>query len=502
MAKAKNHLKFRQDFNIGHLETTVAEEDPNLSMYYVSAETFVARALDREDKASVFIGPKGVGKSAVLQMVRCDQRASGNAARIIEVKPDDLAFNALVNVDRTSPILSTAKKNQFLFTALWNYVLCTEVLRNEATPSSTVGMLLQSIFGERHKKEQSQLLKLAESDGRPTTMTDKMLALVDAVHLEGGAGGFEGKASVELREPASSKNAGDLKLLQLINNVAKALPTKINHEYFILIDDLDLHWTGSELQNAFLGALFFSIRRLSADRKIKFVVSLRRNIYREVHLEERDKFSSYVVRVSWARDSVKRMIQRRLAFVFNTSESQIWGGMFESGAFDQIWNHTDGMPREAIRLVAHCILAAKTDSATSVGASHLSEGLLSFSEDRLDELGSLHQHEYPELAILFRQFRGRRKEFDLETIQESCFALTELSLPPEQCDRLSWATNGFEYPLSVARVLLRIGFLLLKDGRSAIAKPASEEDILLLDKTRWFSVHAMYQFGLGLDGAE
>lgn len=501
MAKLKkNYLKFKDGFNVGHLATTIAEEDSNLPMYYVSNETYVRRALDREDKVSVFVGPKGVGKSAILEMVRCDQRANGNEARLIEIKPDDLAFNTLVNLERKTPLLTVASKNKFLFTALWNFVLCTEVLKYESTPTNSVSVVLQKMFGERHKKEQSELLKLATKGGS-STMTDKMLSLINAVQIEVEAAGVTGSAKIEAREPKEA-HGGDLKLLQLVNSVAKALPQNIGREYFILIDDLDLHWTGSELQNAFLGSLFFSIRKLSADRRIKFVVSLRRNIYREIHLEERDKFADFVETVEWSRDVVKRMVQRRITFLLNNvAESQIWGGLFdESDAFDKLWRHTDGMPREVIRLVAHCIRAATTDGAVSVTDEHLTRGLLSFSEDRLDDLANLFQFEYPELSVLFRQFKGGRKEFDIEAIMEACFRVAELPLPAERTPAVSWITNGVDDPLSVSRVLLRIGFLLLKDGRSAPPRSATEEDILMMDNTRWFAIHTMYHFGLGLDG--
>ena len=67
---------------------------------------------------------------------------------------------------------------------------------------------------------------------------------------------------------------------------------------------------------------------------------------------------------------------------------------------------------------------------------------------------------------------------------------------------LRWATCGFEDPVALARCLLRVGFLLLKSGRSGSPAVPSEEDIELVDTTKWFAIHPMYHAGLGLDGYE
>jgi len=105
--KRKATLPFRSGFGIGDLEKTVAERDDLLVNYYVGQEKYVSRALNRDDEAAVFIGPKGIGKSAILQMVRLDQIASGNSSRIIEIAPDDLAFNALVNIGDRATVRCT-----------------------------------------------------------------------------------------------------------------------------------------------------------------------------------------------------------------------------------------------------------------------------------------------------------------------------------------------------------------------------------------------------------
>mgnify|MGYP003666342872 CR=1 FL=1 len=492
-------LKFRDGFAFADIDASVAEEDANLAQYYVAKERFVDRAVNREDNASVFIGPKGVGKSAILEMVRSHAAATGNESRLIEIAPDDLAFNALVNIESRTPLLQSASQSQWLFTSLWDFVLCAEILHREKRTYNAIERIVTAIVKDRDQRQRDKLLALTLDDsGKQLSLTDKMLALVDAIEMEGGYENASLKARVEIRDP--QERSDDLRLLQLIANVAKQLPRSIEHDYFVLIDDLDLHWQGTPLQNAFLAAMFLSIRKMSRESTIKFVASLRKNIYREVTLEERDKFAPYVCEVSWSRDDIKRMSEKRMSFALNVAERSVWGRLFPESAFDFIWDNTDGMPREVLRLTVMCVEQAIRNGESSVSPDSINLATRLFSESRRDELASLHQFRYPNLGLVLRQFLGQRKEFDASALQEVGMKITDLVERNQALADLDWATAGFEDPVSLGRPLLDAGFLMIKDGRSAVARLPSDDDIQLLDCSKWYSIHPMYHAGLGLDG--
>ena len=91
----------------------VAESDGLLSQYYIGHERYLKRALDVLDPAVFYVGPKGAGKSAVLQMVRLDR--SADLDRLIDIQPDDLALSTINTVEATSPIVGDASKNQYIF---------------------------------------------------------------------------------------------------------------------------------------------------------------------------------------------------------------------------------------------------------------------------------------------------------------------------------------------------------------------------------------------------
>src|SRR5215831_11708915 len=92
----RNYLRPKAGKNVNNFGRIVGEQDLELQEYYVAPERYVDRAMDFNDPAVFFLGPKGAGKSAILQMVRLN-RAS-DAGRLINISPDDLAFSALANV--------------------------------------------------------------------------------------------------------------------------------------------------------------------------------------------------------------------------------------------------------------------------------------------------------------------------------------------------------------------------------------------------------------------
>jgi hypothetical protein len=174
--------------------------------------------------------------------------------------------------------------------------------------------------------------------------------------------------------------------------------------------------------------------------------------------------------------------------------------LFPESAFDFIWENTDGMSREVLRLTVMCVEQAIRNGESSVSPDSINLATCSFLESRRDELASLHQFRYPDIGLVLRQFLGQRKEFDASTLQEVGMKITDLVERNQALTDLDWATAGFEDPVSLGRPLLDTGFLMIKDGRSAIARLPSDDDIQLLDCSKWYSIHPMYHAGLGLDG--
>lgn len=260
---AKNFLRPRHSGRSIDFGRLVAEEDPNLLEYYIDPGRYVARAESFSDPKVFFVGPKGVGKSAILQMIRL--RHPADSARIITISPDDLAFSALANVEVNTPILSDLGKHQWLFKSLWDYVLALEILKREFPSRTALGSFFTSLFRGKYEVEARRLLEIsAVEGGAPQSLSSRILQLIEEVEL---AGEFQGaKVSGKAKVDANRGKAGHLHLLNLVNSVATNVGNELSHPYYVLIDDLDLHWTDTPTQNAFIAAMFLSLRAHSTTR--------------------------------------------------------------------------------------------------------------------------------------------------------------------------------------------------------------------------------------------
>ena len=198
--KDRNFIKLRAPDDILDFGRLVAEEDENLAQYYVARERYVNKAINVDDPAVFFIGPKGSGKSAILKMVSLIR--SSDSQRVIKISPGDLAFSALANVEANSLILEDAGKKQWLFKALWDYVLALEVFRREYPEQGMLTTFISNITGGRHEKEARKLLEISEGTGEHS-LTSRILQLVKEVELSGETAGTKiaAKASLIARLP-------------------------------------------------------------------------------------------------------------------------------------------------------------------------------------------------------------------------------------------------------------------------------------------------------------
>lgn len=496
-AREKNYLKLRDPHDNLDFGRLIAEQDDNLAQYYVSPEKYLRRALDVNDPACFFVGPKGMGKSAVLKMLSITK--SSDAGRVIELKPDDLAFSALANAEATSPILGEAGKNQWLFKALWDYVLALEVLKREFPTPLAMNGWFANIFQGQYEREARKLISLSQGVG--TSLTERILQLVKEVELSGEYGGAKVAGTLTLDKPSNAK-AESFHLLSLVNSVARKLRDNLDHVYYILIDDLDLYWSDTPTQNAFLAALFTSLSHFSRPPSLKAVVALRQNIYDSLPLIDRDKFHDAVCHVRWDYAAVRDMIESRAVFKLQVTHHEIWGGVFPQDAFKDMWSNSNGRPREAIRLATLAATIAQHNGHTQVLPQDMTSAVRAFSSERLKEVAGEFSYKYPGLELILRKMSGWRKEFPASDLS----GLVELIDLEIQCkepghEKYAWVGGYGQNPMGFAMILLQCGMLWVKQSRTDEAKPLDVDSPIELNNNRWFAIHPMFGPALGLIGA-
>jgi hypothetical protein len=473
----------------------VAEEDTNLRSYYVGRELYVDRALNIDDPIVFYMGPKGIGKSAVLQMVRLEK--AHDVKRIINISPDDLAFSALANLRVESPVLRDVGKGQWLFKSLWDYVLLMELWERENSGTHDIWAKFKALFRSKDEKRIHRLFSITISDkGNPLSLTDRILQLIREVEVSAQKGELEVSGKVGVGHGAPRQ----FQLLSEINHAVKTLPAMLRNEYYVLIDDLDLYWENEPNQNAFIAAVFLSLRRLSR-RPVKFVVSIREDIYRCLPLTDKDKSRDRLCRMQWDLSSVREMVEKRMVTALKCKSSEIWGNVFPKDAFGVLTKHSTKKPRELIRLVALCIARAVTNGHKRVLKQDIHEALREYSVERLGDLVSEYRFVYPSLDVVLHKFFGKQKEFDFIALDNLA---TELAIEALEHDSMTmpwqWA-GGFDGRAEdFARLLLDLGFLQAKANRTAPPEPYDPDQMGGISSRMWFAVHPMYAPGLRLLG--
>jgi len=482
----------RRGVDLGRL---VAEEDQNLNQYYVGRECYLDRALNIGDPVIFYMGPKGIGKSAVLQMIRLEK--SQDEKRIINLSPDDIAFSAFANVRAENPLVRDIGSGQWLFKSLWDYVLLMELWERENSGVQDRWGSFKRLFRSKDEKRIHRLFDITITDkGKAVTLTDRILQLINEIEVSARSGEQEvsGKVTID------HNGGGHFQILAEINHAVKMLPEMLDGEYYVLIDDLDLYWQNEPHQNAFIAALFLSLRRLSR-QPVKFVVSIREDIYTCLPLADKDKSRDRVCRMEWDLTCVKEMIEARVARATGCGRNMVWGDVYPENGFELLAQHSTRKPRELIRLASLCISRAVINGHKRVQAIDITEALREYSVERLGDLVSEYRFTYPNLDVVLQKFFGGAKQFAFGTLDSMA---TELALEALEHDSMGmpwqWAGTYDERAEDFARLLIDIGFLQVKVNRTAAPQDYDADKIGPVTSALWFAVRPMYVPGLRLVG--
>lgn len=494
--KDRNYLALRdsnENLDFGRL---IADHDDDLAQYYVAAERYVKRALNVEDPAVFFVGPKGIGKSAILQMVRLTKSSEDN--RIINITPDDLAFSALANAEGASSILHEAGKNQWLFKALWDYILLLEIFRREFASAGALAGFVSGLFQGQYEKEARRLVALSEDKGSET-LTSRILQLIHEIEVSGEYAGGRVGATVKL-EKSRESSVNSFQLLNLVNSLAKKMRDNVRHPYYVLIDDLDLYWEDKPTQNSFIAGLFTSLRHFSHP-PIKAVVALRDNIFDALPLIDRDKFPDVVCHVRWDYAAVRQMLEQRVVFRLKVQPTEVWGGVFPENASDLIWMHSNGRPREAIRLATIAANEALHNGHLQILPEDMDKAIRDFSNERIREVTDEYRYKYPGLEFLVRRMNGWPREFPYDRVTTLLdLVVLEIEMKEPGSERYDWIAGFANDPRRFAELLLQHNILWIKLSRTDTAKPYDSKNSVEVTSERWFAVHPMFAPGLGLIG--
>lgn len=376
----------------------VAENDHDLRINYVQNPHFELAASEESTK-SYFIGKKGFGKSALLQMLRLSKPKD----QVVDLGRDFTLDIHSINQSLSSlPTPSRA----LLFRSLWRAAI---MLRVYAACGHKWGMMSRT---EPQKAFDSVRKQLGDFPGAPSfAHTLRLMVGKLAASFEG----FGLRVSME-HQAATDGFVDRLSRTELLHqihlastNLQDLIRPQLN---YVLIDDLDQDWRNEPIQNEYVAALFDTIERFSRIPALRFIVSLRFDIFRGLPLGNPDKLVQHVHHLTWTRDTLRRIVEQRLERALGEppgrTRKRYVLNRRSGNPTDQILEHCFPHPRDAIWTFQTIFDRAAEISAETIPQTLIDHALKDASRNRVVWTCSEWRNAFPWLEpVLARFLEGR-----------------------------------------------------------------------------------------------
>jgi hypothetical protein len=476
----------RVDFGAPAAERDI---ERGLDEYFVESEAYNRV---RAGAKRILIGGRGIGKSAMFQVLARRERDDGSY--VIALSPEDYSYELLTQTMASEARGSWAKHGAYA--AAWKYLIYVLIMKEVSTRRIRLGA---GAGGQVYKYIR---------DHHANQQASKLAALISYLkRLEGiKIGRYE--AGVRARELEK------LYKLEEINHLLPALK-EIAHRrrVIVLVDELDRGWDSSEDARAFVAGLFQAcISVNSLHDNLRVYMSLRRELYEEIPelYEDAQKYRDLIETVRWNSASLLKLIANRirhsLPALAGSDDQSCWDALFSAagggGSFRYMIDRTLYRPREIIQFCTTALECARDSNATvPLHNAAVREAEYPHSRERARDIAAEYRFQYPGLLSILEAFRGKDLIFSRDDIELLCLELITRDLPTRGTD--GWLDECT--PESLVETLWNIGFLRAETRQDARHRQvratsflgphqASQQTVAAAQR---FQVHPMFWAYLG-----
>jgi len=378
------------------------QEAEDLPDYYFDNDYYrKAASFSRNHSEFFFIGRTGSGKSAILEMIR---QKKGDSLRIINVTEEDFAVQFLLSSPEVSNI--PTQYRQLAFKTLWKYVVIVNILKSLYGNDYRWANLIHG----NNKDAYMLLNKFGELTREQKTFTDQVISFLQRIQEIsianlGGIKKTSGEAKNELYD-----------LFKILHDFERqSLAEHLSRKYlYILIDDLDKNWTGSQDNIDLIQCLFDCIIELGTKfyGNVKFVVALRTDIFRQLNFRQTEKVRPYVTEINWYNNQLREIIELRLTSYWKCSLEKALSRFPKTfkgeDTLEFLIQRTMRRPRDLINFVNLCINEANMKSARYVSRASVRAAEKRYSRFRIEALLDEWKYVYPQLEVWIDSFAGRK----------------------------------------------------------------------------------------------
>jgi hypothetical protein len=468
-----------------------------LEEYFVESEAYNRV---RSGAKRIVVGNRGIGKSAIFQVLGRRERDEGSY--VIELSPEDYSYELLSQTMASEHSGSWAKLGAYA--VAWKYLIYVLIMKEVSRRKVHL-----------KKGEASRIYKYIR-DHHANDNASKLSALVSYLkRLEGlKIGKYE--ASVKARE---------LEKLYKLEEIHHLLPglqeIASQRRIIVLVDELDRGWDSSEDAQAFLAGLFQACLSVnSLHDNLRVYISLRQELYDDVPAlyEDAQKYRDLIENIHWTEASLLKLMANRIRHSLPAlaayDDQECWNCLFaappgqrRARSFDYMIERTLYRPREIILFSTQVIECAQDGQAgppwpynTITGAESL------YSADRVRDIAAEYRFQWPGLLSVIETFRSQPRVIDRDNLELLALGLITRDIP--SAGTSAWLDECS--PDGLIEILWQVGLLLAEadPGSGAVlrdpGRPAGVPFLgphqarrLNLAAARRFQVHPMFRAYLG-----
>ena len=470
--------KLLADSGVKIFGADAAEDDPNLSSYFVKTSTWHKVITG---SALLVLGRKGSGKSAIFKML---SEANLEKTTVVPVTPRLFALDILNEFKKNYP--DSPFNQEIAYTTAWRYSLMLELL---LAIEENAGLL--KIGGEAGVH--NWLRKNVEFDADIISRTVAFLEkwTIDKVSL--------GQVSATCLGSTRKRPLVGNEIDGTVKDIKRHLSQR---RYIIAIDNLDEGWTNKEEARTYLAGLILSAKEISRLTNLNVVIFMRTDMFRvlETAYQHMDKFRQAIEYIEWSPTSLSRLINLRIQKYFGIQRERnevTWNRLFpermENGflTYKHIVERTFLRPREIIqfcRLIIDVVVKFKKNRADT---RDVRDAEIQYSDWKLNDLSGEYSAYYHNVDKLLECYRRRSPYFKNETLEKEtaeAISASRFRSVDEKFDNV--AVN------EVITLLYQMGFIRarFKDHRNKWKYISSAtEPNLICSKVEHWDIHPAFR---------
>ena len=392
----------------------VAEHDQSLEYRYVVNE-HSKLAEDIGSNKLYFIGKKGFGKSAIIQRLRLS-------------KPRDQIIDLGVQTGLDLLTLDTAltslpeSAQGLLFRSFWRAYFMGRIY-------ATLGKSFSTFSKTEPEKAFEYVRRVVSSGTGPQNPFSVLKSLVNSLSIRVNIKQFEADIGVKVPSQRLTEELAKTEFLHQIQLAGENFRGMIHHRpAYVLIDDLDQDWQNEPIQNAYLAALFDTIERFRRIEFLKFVVSLRLDIFHSLTLQNPDKIVQHVHRLSWPLPVLRQIVEQRITLSLDEPRGRTHRrfDLKRSGnPIEIILADCLPHPRDAIWSIQSILDLAHTQNKAVIDQTLVTVALREASSNRVKWICAEWRYVYPWLPKALSRFRDGPNLYSISKLTQALSGIAD-----------------------------------------------------------------------------